>query len=143
MLLGDVNVTDTINEFQDFQPFYKIFIDTNVEENYFNTPRDILKFLVTNPLCPSFQNLSMLLQIFFCLPVTSAGAERSFCRMKLQNAPSLVTFKNLLKQSLKNERMFLYSINLSSFLLLPYQNSLHINFRLPLLSNCNLISLGL
>ena len=52
--------------------------------------RDIPKSMVVTRLCSSFPFLSTLLQIFICLPVSSACAERSFSRTKLTNLPSII-----------------------------------------------------
>ena len=72
-----------VSEFKDFQRFYESFIQPNMDKDELLSPRDILKFMAANKICPTFPNVSALLQLCVILPVSSACAERSFSRMKL------------------------------------------------------------
>ena len=80
---GDVDASSTVSEFKDFQRFYESFILPNMDKDEVLSPRDILKFMAANKICPTFPNVSALLQLCVILPVSSACAERSFSRMKL------------------------------------------------------------
>ena len=47
------------------------------------TINNVLKFMRANDMCSIYPNLSTLYHIFLTLPISSAGAERSFSRLKL------------------------------------------------------------
>ncbi|XP_059148433.1 uncharacterized protein LOC131935795 [Physella acuta] len=47
------------------------------------TVNSILKFMIANDLCSMYPNLATLYRIFLTLPISSAGVERSFSRLKL------------------------------------------------------------
>ena len=78
---GDVDASRTVSEFKYFQRFSESFIQPNMNKDELLSPRDILKFMAANKICPTFPNVSALLQLCVILPVSSACAERSFSRM--------------------------------------------------------------
>jgi hypothetical protein len=78
--------TDIVQEFLSFKDMYKEIIsignleNSSVEEITIN---NVLKFMIANDMCSIYPNLSTLYRIFLTLPINSAGAERSFSRLKL------------------------------------------------------------
>lgn len=100
---ADVSTDDTIAEYALFQTKFKehkgikvtikkrtaVLKKTRtvyrwkVQESDCTTPKHIFKFLFSSKLYKVFPNLYRLYQIFLTIPVTTAGAERSFSKLKL------------------------------------------------------------
>ena len=61
------------------------------------TINNVLKFMRANDMCSIYPTLSTLYHIFLTLPISSAGAERSFSRLKL--------IKSYLRSTMTEERL--------------------------------------
>ncbi|XP_059140975.1 uncharacterized protein LOC131928846 [Physella acuta] len=87
------SVTEVVQEFVSFRTFYQeVFSVSSVNKGVSTekeppeiavTVNSILKFMIANDLCSMYPNLATLYRIFLTLPISSAGAERSFSRLKL------------------------------------------------------------
>ncbi|XP_059148436.1 zinc finger MYM-type protein 1-like [Physella acuta] len=87
------SVTEIVQEFVSFRTFYQeVFSVSSVNKGVSTekepleiavTVNSILKFMIANDLCSMYPNLATLYRIFLTLPISSAGVERSFSRLKL------------------------------------------------------------
>jgi hypothetical protein len=87
------SVTEVVQEFVSFRTFYQeVFSVSSVNKGVSTekepleiavTVNSILKFMIANDLCSMYPNLATLYRIFLTLPISSAGVERSFSRLKL------------------------------------------------------------
>ena len=78
---------EIVQEFFSFKDMYKQILgiikkekNSSVEEMTIN---NVLKFMIANDMCSIFPGLFTMYRIFLTLPINSAGAERSFSRLKL------------------------------------------------------------
>ena len=89
-----------MNMYMYFKDMYKEIINignlenSSVEEMTIN---NVLKFLIANDMCSIYPSLSTLYRIFLTLPINSAGAERSFSRLKL--------IKSYVRSTMDEERL--------------------------------------
>ena len=79
---------EIVLEFLSFQDMYKEITNiinkdksSSVEVEGM-TINNVLKFMIANDMCSTYPNLSTLYRIFLTIPINSAGAERSFSRLK-------------------------------------------------------------
>lgn len=78
--------TNLVDEFLSFKDMHKEIMSSiadSAEELFELTINNVLKFMIANGMCSIYPNLSILYKIFLTLPINSAGAERSFSRLKL------------------------------------------------------------
>ena len=98
---------EVVQEFVSFRTFYQeVFSVSGVSRGVSSeeeplemavTINSILKFMIANDLCSMYPNLSTLYRIFLTLPISSAGAERSFSRLKL--------LKTYLRSTMNEDRL--------------------------------------
>ena len=90
--------TEIVQEFHSFKDMFKEIMssktNSSVEKLIIN---NVLKFMCANDMCSIYPNLSTLYHIFLTLPISSAGAERSFSRLKL--------IKSYLRSTMTEERL--------------------------------------
>ena len=96
--------TEIVQGFLSFRDMYKEVISISKEnpndgltQEMTVTINSILKFMIANDMCSIYPNLSTLYHIFLTLPISSAGAERSFSRLKL--------IKSYLRSTMNEDRL--------------------------------------
>ena len=96
--------TEIVQEFLSFRDMYKEVISISKEnpndgltQEMTVTINSVLKFMIANDMCSIYLNLSTLYHIFLTLPISSAGAERSFSRLKL--------IKSYLRSTMNEDRL--------------------------------------
>ena len=85
-------------EFHSFKDMFKEIMSSKTNSSVEKlTINNVLKFMRANDMCSIYPNLSTLYHIFLTLPMSSAGAERSFSRLKL--------IKSYLRSTMTEERL--------------------------------------
>lgn len=83
----DIDVVSLIDELKNLQCFVK----NNMSSH------DVLNYIYRNNLTNTFPNITIVLRIYFTLPVSVASGERSFSKSKL--------IKNYLRSTMSGERL--------------------------------------
>ena len=87
-----------MQEFHSFKDMFKEIMSSKTNSSVEKlTINNVLKFMRANDMCSIYPNLSTLYHIFLTLPISSAGAERSFSRLKL--------IKSYLRPTMTEERL--------------------------------------
>ena len=87
-----------MQEFHSFKDMFKEIMSSKTNSSVEKlTINNVLKFMRANDMCSIYPNLSTLYHIFLTLPISSAGAERSFSRLKL--------IKSYLRSTMTEERL--------------------------------------
>ena len=90
--------TEIVQEFHSFKDMFKEIMSSKTNSSVEKlTINNVLKFMRANDMCSIYPNLSTLYHIFLTLPLSSAGAERSFSRLKL--------IKSYLRSTMTEERL--------------------------------------
>ena len=90
--------TEIVQEFHSFKDMFKEIMSSKTNSSVEKlTINNVLKFMRANDMCSIYPNLSTLYHIFLTLPISSAGAERSFSRLKL--------IKSYLRSTMTEERL--------------------------------------
>ena len=89
--------TEIVQEFHSFKDMFKEIMSSKTNSSVEKlTINNVLKFMRANDMCSIYPNLSTLYHIFLTLPISSAGAERSF---------SLKLIKSYLRSTMTEERL--------------------------------------
>ena len=92
--------TEIVQEFHSFKDMFKEIMSSKTNSSVEKlTINNVFKFMRANDMCSIYPNLSTLYHIFLTLPISSAGAERSFkfSRLKL--------IKSYLRSTMTEERL--------------------------------------
>ena len=90
--------TEIVQEFHSFKDMFKEIMSSKTNSSVEKlTINNVLKVMRANDMCSIYPNLSTLYHIFLTLPISSAGAERSFSRLKL--------IKSYLRSTMTEERL--------------------------------------
>ena len=91
--------TEIVQEFHSFKDMFKEIMSSKTNSSVEKlTINNVLKFMRANDMCSIYPNLSTLYHIFLTLPISSAGAERSFSRR-------LKLIKSYLRSTMTEERL--------------------------------------